>query len=134
MSVALTGVVAIATLILFQPATETESTLRYIVEGARGAPAWVLETPKAGSTIRVKALSPPAMPPGQVCQLWLVADNTTYSLGLLPDSGEASLSIPPALGAESERAEIIITIEARAASPSPSPSTTIISRGRWSVI
>jgi anti-sigma-K factor RskA len=66
----------------------------------------------------------------QTGELWLIDNGTPVSLGLLPESGQRSLSPSPDLRARLMTADLAVSIEPRGGAPEGQPTGPIIDHGR----
>lgn len=75
-------------------------------------------------------------PTGRVLELWLIADGGPgpVSLGVLPDTAEAVLTVPEALRPDMPGATLAITEEPPGGAPGPGPSGAVLAAAALSVI
>jgi anti-sigma-K factor RskA len=88
---------------------------------------WVVGTPGRGDMLHVKAMDPPDLPKGQVCQLWMqTSDGTFMPVGIMPHSGMAKMKVPAELKSQSS---FTISIESEDDMPSKKPKGEIVFKG-----
>jgi anti-sigma-K factor RskA len=95
---------------------------------SRDQPAWLVES--EGGGLRLASLNPRAVEPGRVQQLWALPPGATapISLGLIPESGQASVA--PGLVRPEPGMLIEITLEPPGGSPTGRPTGPILFIGR----
>jgi anti-sigma-K factor RskA len=102
-----------------------------IAESGSDAMGWVVTAAAGGQQIRVRALSPPEMPEGEVCVLWLVwPDGVVRAVGVLPEYGERTLAMP-IMDRQPYQAQVAVTIERVSDIPMDSPAGPHVYRGPW---
>ena len=94
----------------------------------RDQPAWVVEA--EGGGLRLASLNPRPVEPGRVQQLWALPPGATapVSLGLIPETGQASIA--PGLVRPEPGMLIEISLEPPGGSPTGRPTGPILFIGR----
>ncbi len=88
---------------------------------------WVVGTPGRNDMLHVKAMAPPNMPKGKVCQLWMeTPEGTLVPVGVMPHTGMAKMKIPAQLKAKSN---FTISIEPEDSLPTQKPTGKIVFQG-----
>lgn len=88
---------------------------------------WVVGTTDQTDMLRVKAVAPPELEPGQVCQLWMEnPDGTLRPIGVLPHDGSMSMKMPAKLGGDSR---FKISIESADKLPTKKPTNKFVFEG-----
>jgi anti-sigma-K factor RskA len=73
-----------------------------MVTGEQSQVQWVVGTSHRSEQLQIKAVAPPQLPTGMVCQLWMEnPDGTLMPVGVLPHTGIQSMRIPAQLGSGS---------------------------------
>ncbi len=110
----------------------TAQDLVYVVQGDRSQAEWVVSASFQTRNLTMKAISPPDMPAGLVCELWMVPEGgAPRSIGILPDTGVKQVSIDSQLESYIRKANIAVSIEPTGGSPEKKPTGKIVSRGPW---
>jgi anti-sigma-K factor RskA len=77
--------------------------------------------------LRVKAMDPPDLPKGQVCQLWMeMPDGSLMPVGVMPHSGTMEMKVPAKLQSNSS---FTISIESEENMPTQKPTGKIVFQG-----
>jgi anti-sigma-K factor RskA len=88
---------------------------------------WVVGTPGRSDMLRVKAMDPPDLPKGQVCQLWMeMPDGGLMPVGVMPHSGTMEMKVPAKLQSSSN---FTISIESEENMPTQKPTGEIVFQG-----
>jgi anti-sigma-K factor RskA len=88
---------------------------------------WVVGTPGRSDMLMVKAMDPPDLPKGQVCQLWMVMpDGSFKSVGVMPHSGTMEMKVPSHL---KDNSNFTISIESEDNMPTHKPTGKIVFQG-----
>lgn len=88
---------------------------------------WVVGTPGRNDMLRVKAMDPPDLPKGQVCQLWMeMSDGSLMPVGVMPHSGTMEMKMPTHLKGKSN---FTISIESEDNMPTQKPTGKIVFQG-----
>ncbi|MGH1486725.1 MAG: anti-sigma factor [Cellvibrionaceae bacterium] len=137
------AVVATVTAIFFGVSTMqwqanpiTGSAANYFVlitDDAKSQASWIIGADQKTQIMSVKALSPQPLPEDRVFQLWVKVKNETAvrSVGLIPASGEATLSISAAINAILSNVEKFgVSVEPLGGSPTGQPTTTPLYHGK----
>jgi len=98
-----------------------------MVTGEQSQVQWVVGTSGRSEQLQVKAIAPPQLPTGMVCQLWMEnPDGTLKPVGVLPHTGIQSMKIPAQLGSGSR---FKVSIESADNLPSQKPSKKFVFEG-----
>ncbi len=98
-----------------------------MVTGEQSQVQWVVGTSGRSDQLQVKAIAPPEMPAGMVCQLWMEnPDGTLKLVGVLPHSGIQSMQIPAQLSSGSR---FKISIEHEDRLPTKRPTKDFVFEG-----
>lgn len=109
-----------------EPQWQAAAELR---EPAATATRWHIETDEAGSRLRVRAGQPFPLKPGEVHELWALADGgaAPVSLGLLPESGELEMNLSDAQRAALGAArQLAVSREPAGGSPTGAPTGPVL--------
>ncbi|RTR04954.1 anti-sigma factor [Halomonas nitroreducens] len=101
----------------------------YVVLGESRTPGWIIRASDRGE-LYVQAVQPRQVGKDQTGELWLIADGTPTSLGLLPASGERILSPGAALREQLMDADLAVSVEPAGGAPEGKPTGPIIDHGR----
>ncbi len=99
-----------------------------MVAGNDGAQVeWVVGTSGNSDMLQVKAVAPPQLPKGMVCQLWMeTADGTMVAVGVLPHTGIRTMKIPASL---SQRSRFKVSVESEQNLPTQKPTGEFVFEG-----
>lgn len=111
-----------------RPGAPEEAAVYVVLEASR-APDWIISASPRGE-LRVRAVQPRRVGDGQTGELWLVADGTPISLGLLPERGTRLLTPKMPLRARLMSADLAVSIEPAGGAPDGRPTGPIIDQGR----
>lgn len=111
------------------PPTEQPQALA-VLQVEQNQPAWVVQ--KTGNTLTVSVSSLPDIQPDQDFELWMLPANgqAPISLGLLPESGNKTLSVPAQLK-DLVQSGLAVSIEPENGSPTGAPTGPIILTAQW---
>lgn len=113
------------------PAEPMPERVAMIAEPGSDAMGWVITAAAGGQQIRVRAMSPPEMPEGEVCVLWLVwPDGVVRAVGMLPERGEMKLPMPE-MDRKPYQAQVAVTIEKMSDMPMDAPAGPSVYHGPW---
>ncbi|HEY8613574.1 MAG TPA: anti-sigma factor [Roseomonas sp.] len=117
----------LAAFLLARPPAEPARMMTVLLT-SRDQPAWLVEA--EGGGLRLASLNPRPVEPGRVQQLWALPPGATapVSLGLIPESGQASVA--PGLVRPEPGMLIEITLEPPGGSPTGRPTGPILFIGR----
>jgi anti-sigma-K factor RskA len=101
----------------------------FVVQDESRTPGWIISATAEGELI-VQTVQPDQVGADQTGELWLIDNGTPVSLGLLPESGQRSLSPSPDLRARLMTADLAVSIEPRGGAPEGQPTGPIIDHGR----
>jgi anti-sigma-K factor RskA len=88
---------------------------------------WVVGTPGRSDMLMVKAMDPPDLPKGQVCQLWMVMPDGSFKpVGVMPHSGSMEMKVPTHL---KDNSNFTISIESEDNMPTQKPTGKIVFQG-----
>jgi anti-sigma-K factor RskA len=93
------------------------------------APAWSIEIDRRADELRVRAMNAPALAADREHELWALVDGAAapVSLGLLPQAGEARLTLGPAQRTALARAsKVAVSLEPRGGSPTGAPTGPVL--------
>jgi len=95
-------------------------------------PVWVINTSPAVGEMLIKATAKLDMPEGKRCYLWLqpLGSSQRYRLGLLPDSGQATLQVPAELSGMMP-GRLLVSVESEATPLGKAPEQLIEIRDEW---
>lgn len=102
------------------------------LRGAAERPAWRIRV--AGTRIlAVEAVDPPRLPPEKSFELWVIASGEPpQSLGVLPDSGDATIVVPTPLQAKLRgAATLAVSLEPRGGSTTGAPTGPVLLQAPW---
>jgi hypothetical protein len=96
------------------------------------SPIWVINTTARVDRLLIKATSQTQVPEGKRCYLWLQPAGSTeaHRLGVLPDSGEATVRVSAELS-RMMPARLLVSIEDENAPPARAPGEVIEIRDEW---
>jgi len=101
----------------------------YVVQDENRVPGWIISASQDGQ-LYVQAVQPSQVGEGQTGELWLIADGTPVSLGLLPSRGEHTLVPQQDLVARLQTADLAVSIEPAGGAPQGQPTGPVIDHGR----
>ena len=78
----------------------------------------------------MQAVQPTQVNSEQIGELWLIADGTPISLGLLPEQGSLRLQPSAELRAQLFNADLAVSVEPQGGAPGGQPTGPIIDHGR----
>lgn len=98
-----------------------------MVSDGQGRPVWLVDAWLPEGRLRVRAFPAAAPPPGKVYELWMIpGTGNPVSLGLLPATGEADLSLAADLGRRLQGAAgLAVSIEPAGGSPTGLPTGAV---------
>lgn len=111
----------------------TEESAVFVVQDESRTPGWIISATAEGRLV-VQAVQPSQIGNEQTGELWLIADGTPISLGLLPNSGRHSLTPSPELRAQLLNADLAVTVEPEGGAPQGQPTGPVIDHGRLTPI
>lgn len=117
---------SLAYLLYYKPAPGPEPLMAAL--SPYGAPgATFLVRVGADGTATVVAIGDTKLPPGRALELWALASGATapVSLGLLPESGRAQLTVPAQPGTQ-----LLVSQEPAGGSPTKQPTGPVVYAGR----
>jgi anti-sigma-K factor RskA len=124
--VAATMVLALG-LTIFGIKTDPAMDMVMMVTNEQAQVEWVVGTPGRSDMLHVKAMDPPDLPKGQVCQLWMeMQDGTFKPVGVMPHSGMSKMKVPAQLKSKSN---FKITIESEDDMPMQKPTGKMVFQG-----
>ena len=126
------GVIAVALGLLWQQAELTsppEGEAVFVVQNESRTPGWIISATQGGELI-VQAVQPTQVGNEQTGELWLIADGTPISLGLLPEQGSRRLQPSAELRAQLFNADLAVSVEPQGGAPEGQPTGPIIDHGR----
>ena len=98
-----------------------------MVTNDRAQVEWVVGTPGRSDMLKVKAMDPPDLPKGQVCQLWMeMPDGSLSPVGVMPHSGTMEMKVPTHLDSSSS---FTISVESEDNMPTKKPTGKIVFQG-----
>lgn len=101
----------------------------FVVLDEQRTPGWIISATEAGELL-VQAVQPTQVGEAQTGELWLIADGTPISLGLLPSQGRERLAPGPELRALLLQADLAVSIEPEGGAPQGQPTGPIVDHGR----
>lgn len=125
--------VVLALTLLFGPASTPDTYMVVVTDDALSRASWVVSGQSGSNEIRVRAVAPQTLPAERVFQLWVLpaGATTVQSVGLIPASGDARLTISEAVAAELAGAQKFgVSIEPPGGSPTGQPTTTPLYHGK----
>lgn len=126
------GTVAVALGLLWQQAeltTPSQGEAVFVVQDESRTPGWIISATEQGELI-VQAVQPSQVGSEQTGELWLIADGTPVSLGLLPEQGSYRLEPSAELRAQLFTADLAVSVEPEGGAPEGQPTGPIIDHGR----
>lgn len=88
---------------------------------------WVVGTPGRNDMLHVKAMAPPNLPKGKVCQLWMeTPDGTLMPVGVMPHKGMTKMKMPEQIKVKSN---FTISVEPEDNLPTQNPTGEIVFQG-----
>jgi anti-sigma-K factor RskA len=109
------------------PPAESERLALITNQSAR--PLWLIASAEPGRIVAI-TLSSPDIGPGEVCELWVAADDGTLrSVGILPEAGKRDFAVPRDLRPALQGAHILVSIEPAGGSPAGTPTGEVIFSG-----
>lgn len=117
-----------------QPVAAKDMAVLLTDEQSRSA--WMISGAVHGDRLSVRTLSPRPLSKDQAYELWLLPEGRKpVSLGLLPDSGEATLKTPPELRALLEPgAALAVSVEPAGGSPTGQPTGPVPYQGKSALL
>jgi anti-sigma-K factor RskA len=103
-----------------------------VTDDAEARASWLIGTGDDLQQLIVRALQPQPLPADRTFQLWMKVqdDDRVRPVGLIPRSGEAVLSLPPAIAGALDKAEKFgVSVEPQGGSPTGQPTTTPLYHG-----
>lgn len=101
----------------------------YVVLDEARVPGWIISASEQGE-LTVQAVQPSQVGEEQTGELWLIADGTPVSLGLLPGRGRRTLSPRQDLRERLMTADLAVSVEPKGGAPQGRPTGPIIDHGR----
>jgi anti-sigma-K factor RskA len=104
-----------------------------ITDDAQSQASWMIGANQQNQTMSVKALYPQEIPQNKVFELWIKikGESKVRSVGLIPASGKAVLSIDEVINALLVDAELFgVSVEPLGGSPTGQPTTTPLYHGK----
>lgn len=101
----------------------------FVVQDASRTPGWIISATQQGELI-VQAVQPTQVSSEQTGELWLIADGTPISLGLLPEQGSRRLHPSEELRGQLFTADLAVSVEPQGGAPDGQPTGPIIDHGR----
>ncbi len=122
-------------LLWMQPAevNVAEESAVFVVQDESQTPGWIISATTEGRLV-AQAVQPSQVGRDQTGELWLIADGTPVSLGLLPDTGRHQLAIGPELRAQLLDADLAVTVEPQGGAPQGQPTGPVVDHGRLTPI
>ena len=118
--------------VLFAPTAERpEQTLVAVLAGQDAKPVLIASADRTGRTLLVKAVAPVEIAADRTLELWaLQAAGNPRSLGVLPPSGVARITLPGPAGATlSSIPALAVSLEPRGGSPTGLPTGPVLFSG-----
>lgn len=109
-----------------QPAPPPTHTA--VFADGQGRPVWILEARLPEGRLALRALAAAQPPPERAYELWMLpAGGAPVSLGLLPTSGTAELTLSPELGLRLQTAAgLAVSVEPAGGSPTGQPTGPVV--------
>lgn len=126
------GAVALVLGLLWQQAELTtlpSGEAVFVVQDESRTPSWIISATEQGELI-VQTIQPSQVGQNQTGELWLIADGTPVSLGLLPSEGSRRLLPSDALRNLLFNADLAVSVEPQGGAPAGQPTGPIIDHGR----
>lgn len=126
------GVIAVALGLLWQQAELNQlpdGEAVFVVQDESRTPGWIISATEEGELV-VQAVQPTQVGNEQTGELWLIADGTPISLGLLPEQGSRRLQPSAELRAQLFNADLAVSVEPQGGAPEGQPTGPIIDHGR----
>lgn len=101
----------------------------FVVQDESRTPGWIISATAEGELL-VQAVQPTQVGSNQTGELWLIAEGTPISLGLLPEQGNQRLQPSAELRAQLFNADLAVSIEPQGGAPDGQPTGPIIDHGR----
>lgn len=132
LSIASTAAALFLAVVILRVTPAADPAFVYVVQ-ENNAVEWVVKASANGQLIKVNAITPPEMPAGKVCDLWLTsADGQVYSIGRLPMSGVKEFQVPS--DARGSGMRVTVSVEDESNTLKTGPSEQIVSSGKWIAI
>ena len=119
-------------LVILTPRPEAPvETLVAVLAGQDAKPAWIASADRGGRVLTVKALAQVEPGPGRALELWaLPTSGNPRSLGLIPATGIARLTLPAPAGAALQNIPALaISLEPSGGSPTGLPTGPVLYSG-----
>jgi len=88
---------------------------------------WVVGASSSDNLLQVKAMAPPQLPKGMVCQLWMeMPDGTFKPVGVMPHAGMRIMQTPASL---KQKSHFKVSIESEDKLPTRKPTGEIVFEG-----
>lgn len=126
------GAIAVALGLLWQQAALTTlpaGEAVFVVQDESQTPGWIISATAQGELI-VQTIQPTQLGREQTGELWLIADGTPVSLGLLPGQGSQRLQPSAQMRELLFTADLAVSIEPEGGAPAGQPTGPIIDHGR----
>lgn len=130
------GALAIALGVLWQQAALTTlpaGEAVFVVQDESQTPGWIINATADGELL-VQTVQPTQVGRNQTGELWLIADGTPVSLGLLPGHGSYRLQPNDELREQLLHADLAVSIEPQGGAPAGQPTGPIIDSGRFTPV
>lgn len=133
LGLAVAGLVLVLSILLTQTGVWEQPTRHTaVIVNSEAQPVWALSGREYSRYIRVQTLRVPDVPPGLVCVLWLTwNDETFHSLGILPEGGDALITVPAHLERNLYTATVVVSMEPKERSRVRAPTGPVVFRGAW---
>ena len=105
----------------------------YVVLDEQRTPGWIISATDSGE-LYVQAVQPTQVGAQQTGELWLIADETPISLGLLPSEGRHTLAPSAELRELLMTADLAVSVEPEGGAPQGQPTGPIIDSGRMTPV
>jgi anti-sigma-K factor RskA len=129
--VGLATAVALAVVVFTPPVERPEQTLVVLLAGEDAKPALIASADRTGRTLLVKAVAPVEVAADRTLQLWaLPPAGNPRSLGLLPSSGVARITLPATADATlASVPALAVSLEPLGGSPTGLPTGPVLFSG-----
>lgn len=130
------GAIAVALGLLWQQAALTmipSGEAVFVVQDESQTPGWIISATADGELL-VQTVQPTQLGREQTGELWLIADGTPVSLGLLPGQGSQRLQPSAELRTQLLNADLAVSIEPQGGAPAGQPTGPIIDSGRFTPV
>ena len=123
--------VALAVVVFTPPVERPEQTLVVVLAGQDAKPALIASADRTGRTLLVKAVAPVEVAADRALELWaLPPAGNPRSLGLIPSSGVARITLPATADAAlASVPALAVSLEPRGGSPTGLPTGPVLFSG-----